>query len=169
MPKKLVFLLDNIEAILAGICFCVLTILINQEVVLRYVFHSPGSFTEEIIRYMFIYCIFLSVPYALKEHAHIVTDVIPQSWPRSIHRFLDLLSTFIFFLFALFMIWVGTTYTSNLIRFERPTEAMGVPMWWFALAVPLGFIATAIRAVQRFVKILRSTASEQEPSIEQQF
>ncbi len=168
MPKKILFLINNIEAIFAGICFCIIVILINQEVVLRYVFHNPGSFTEEFVRYMFIYCIFLSIPYALKENAHIVTDIIPQSWPRNIHLFFNLFSTAVFFIFSLFMIWIGNDYVSNLVRFERPTEAMGVPMWWFAMAVPLGFVITAIRAVQRFVAILRSYNAESQNSVEHQ-
>lgn len=153
MRRYLLQALGNLEAVLAGACFVALTLIINVEVIRRYFFHAPGAYSEEMARYLFIYCIFLSMAYAVKENAHIVTDIVPSSVPVRVGLVIDLFSTLAFFLFALFMIKTGITYTEKMILFERPTEAMAVPLAYFCVAPPLGFAATAFRCLQRFGKL----------------
>lgn len=142
--------LRNLEAVLGGVCFVVLTLIINVEVVRRYCFHAPGAYSEELARYLFIYCIFFSMAYAVKENAHIVTDIVPEKLPFRFRIGLDLFATGVFFFFSLFMIKTGINYTEKMILFERPTEAMAVPLYYFCIALPMGFAITSLRCVQRF-------------------
>lgn len=145
--------LENWEAILAGACFVALTLIINVEVVRRYFFHAPGAYSEELARYLFIYCIFLSMAYAVKEHAHIITDIIPTSIPKRLSLAIDIFATLVFFAFSLFMIKTGISYTEKMILFERPTEAMALPLSYFCIAPPIGFAASAFRCLQRLAKL----------------
>ncbi len=148
--------LSNVEAVLAGICFILLTLIINIEVVRRYCFLSPGAYSEEVARYLFIYSILFSMAYAVKENAHIVTDIIPERLPVRLRTGIDLFATAVFFLFSLFMVKLSMQYMTKMILFERLTEAMAVPLYYFCAALPLGFIATAMRCAERFLRLSKA-------------
>ncbi len=152
MMKKILFFLKHFEEIIAGILFIAMVIVINVEVFNRYFLLSPGAYSEEIAKYLFIWSVFFAMVYAVKENAHIITDVIPEKTPKYIQNLIDIASIVIFILFSIFMIYYGYIYTVKMYQFERLTEAMGAPLYYFCVSVPVGFSLVLLRLVQQLVK-----------------
>ena len=67
MMKKIMFFLKHFEEIIAGILFIAMVIVINVEVFNRYFLLSPGAYSEEIAKYLFIWAVFFAMVYAVKE------------------------------------------------------------------------------------------------------
>ena len=65
------FLERRLEEILAGICVMTMTALVFFQVVMRYVFSMPTSWSDEIAVYAMLWSVYLSVSWAVRERAHI--------------------------------------------------------------------------------------------------
>ena len=149
MKKKILFFLRHFEEIIAGILFVSMVIIINVEVFNRYFLLSPGAYSEEIAKYLFIWSVFLAMVYAVKENGHIITDIIPEKTPIHIKNMIDISSIIIFILFSIFMIYHGYIYTVKMYQFERLSEAMGAPLYYFCVSVPIGFSLVLLRLLQQ--------------------
>lgn len=65
-------LLDSLVALLLA----VMVVLVFGNVVLRYAFNSGITVSEEVSRWLFVWMTFLGAIVALKEHAHLGTDML---------------------------------------------------------------------------------------------
>ena len=152
MMKKILFFLKHFEEIIAGILFVIMVIVINVEVFNRYFLLSPGAYSEEIAKYLFIWSVFFAMVYAVKENGHIITNVIPDKTPLYIQQLIDITSIVIFIIFSIFMIYYGYIYTMKMYQFERLSEAMGAPLYYFCVSVPVGFSLVLLRLIQQLLK-----------------
>lgn len=75
MEKLINGLCRAIEAIIA-LALAVMVVLVFGNVVLRYGFNSGITISEELSRWMFVWLIFLGAIVALKEGAHLGTDML---------------------------------------------------------------------------------------------
>jgi TRAP-type C4-dicarboxylate transport system permease small subunit len=155
MMKKILFFLKHFEEIIAGFLFIVMVIVINVEVFNRYFLLSPGAYSEEIAKYLFIWAVFFAMVYAVKENGHIITNIIPDKTPIYIQQLIDIFSIIIFILFSIFMIYHGYIYTAKMYQFERLSEAMGAPLYYFCVSVPVGFSLVLLRLVQQLFKKMK--------------
>ncbi len=71
-----------LEALIA-LCLAVMVIMVFGNVVLRYVFNSGIAASEEVSRWLFVWLTFLGAIVALKEHAHLGTDMLVARLPRA--------------------------------------------------------------------------------------
>ena len=155
MMKKILFFLKHFEEIIAGFLFIVMVIVINVEVFNSFFLLSPGAYSEEIAKYLFIWAVFFAMVYAVKENSHIITNIIPDRTPKYIQRLIDIFSIVIFILFSIFMIYYGYIYTLKMYQFERLSEAMGVPLYYFCVSVPVGFSLVLLRLLQQLIKKIK--------------
>ena len=143
--RALMWIKDHFEEVLCGVMFVLMTLIINIEVIRRYVFQSPGAYSEEIARYLFIWTTYLGLSFAIREREHIVTDVLPRRLPPKINQIINIVSTTCFAVFAFLMAYFGYRYSFQMVRFERITEAMHIPMVYFCSSVGIGFALAFFR------------------------
>ncbi|MFT4171174.1 MAG: TRAP transporter small permease [Rhodocyclaceae bacterium] len=72
-------LLDGIAAVFLAI----MVVLVFANVVLRYVFNSGISASDEVSRWLFVWVTFLGATAALHDHTHLGTDVLVSRLPRA--------------------------------------------------------------------------------------
>ena len=66
---------------LSALCLAVMVVLVFGNVLLRYAFDSGISLSEEVSRWLFVWMTFLGAIVALKEHAHLGTDMLVAHLP----------------------------------------------------------------------------------------
>jgi TRAP-type C4-dicarboxylate transport system permease small subunit len=69
-----------IEALIA-LCLAAMVVMVFGNVVLRYVFNSGISVSEELSRWLFVWLTFLGAIVALKEHGHLGSDMLVSRLP----------------------------------------------------------------------------------------
>ena len=89
MKRILKLIDDKFEAVLIVIGFLIFTLLINAQVINRYVlsFVEIGNittWTEEMARYIFIFISYLGASLAIKQQANIKIDAIINNTPATI-------------------------------------------------------------------------------------
>ena len=71
-----------LEAVMA-LGLAVMVVLVFGNVVLRYLFDSGITVSEELSRWIFIWVTFLGAIVAMREHAHLGTDALVSRLPRA--------------------------------------------------------------------------------------
>ena len=63
-----------------------LTVLTFYQIVLRYVFNSPSSWSEEAVRFLFVYASFIGAGIGIMEHSHIGIDILVNMLPEKYRK-----------------------------------------------------------------------------------
>jgi TRAP-type C4-dicarboxylate transport system permease small subunit len=81
MLQKIVDRYCQLLSIIMVACLALMVVLVFGNVVLRYAFNSGLSVSEEVSRWLFIWITFLGAIVALREHAHLGSDMLVSRLP----------------------------------------------------------------------------------------
>ncbi|WP_069300448.1 TRAP transporter small permease [Neptunicoccus sediminis] len=123
------------------------------QVITRFVFGAPSTWSEVITRSAMIWSVFLGVAVAFKHGAMISVDMIQNSLPPRLGLALYVLASIGSLIFFSFLLWQGYLMTLRVI--PQSLSALEISIAWVYAALPIGsgFILIAIlgaiiRAVQ---------------------
>jgi len=85
-----------------ALCLMAMVILVFGNVVLRYAFNSGIAMSEELSRWFFVWLTFLGAVVALREHAHLGTEVLVARLPPGAKKAFLLIS----YVLMLFICWL---------------------------------------------------------------
>ena len=103
--KKLLRWLDiNFEPLCMTVTFYLMSGLMFLQVILRFAFHKGFAWGEEVSRFIFVWLVFLSIPYAVRNGRHISIDFIREFLPVSIKKAVMIIVDIVaLVMFALFL------------------------------------------------------------------
>lgn len=135
-------------AAFTGILLCVLA-----QVVFRYALNDPLTWSEELARYLFIWCAFLGWIIASRRGSHLSIDVVATRLPGRAQALVAMAIQLATLLFA----WVLGTRGARLVANNWDVENVAVP---FNLGVvyliePIAAAAIALYALDAFAAALR--------------
>ncbi|MCK6208781.1 TRAP transporter small permease [Bacillus infantis] len=138
-------LLKVLNSILNGIIVTILAGMVGLvflNVVMRYVFDSGITWSEEMARYMFVWIVFLGAVVAAKEKGHLGVDILTSNVPRTVQKVLSLIAnTLVIFVLVLFI--DGLWKMMNLNQMVSG-PATGIPVAFFYLA---GLVASVLMII----------------------
>lgn len=155
MKKVLVWLEDNLETALASIFLFLMLVLGAVQIFCRYLPISPFVWTEELIRYLFVWLVFITIGYAVKTDEHIRITFLKVVLPMKVQYLLDIFSCLCFMAVAVFC--MGESI--NIIEVMRSSGQMATtipnfPLWLLYLAMPVSFVDILIRGTQTIIKTI---------------
>jgi C4-dicarboxylate transporter, DctQ subunit len=125
------------EEVVCGVLLMLMVLLVVVQVAGRYLFSASISFTEELVRYAFVWITFLGAGAAAFRGRHLavsgVTRFLPWWAQRSVNRTKWVLALAL----GGILIWFGSRVVVLQVRTEQTTAVLGIPMWLVGLAVPL--------------------------------
>lgn len=122
--------------------------LIFVQVILRYLFSSSLSWSEELARYLFVWLMWFGVSYAARNRTHLRITVIRDKLPPKGARYMELVVTLVWLGFGLFVVFKGIGMVQSILRFKQVSAALGLPMQYAYLGVPLGAGLMSIRLIE---------------------
>lgn len=134
--------------------------LVFVQVIMRYVFSSSLSWSEELARYLFLWQIWLGASYAVKEHKHLRIEAV-QNMIKSARSKIcfELLATVLWLGFSVFMVFKGGELVKLLFVRGQVSPAMRIPMAYAYASVPVGCILMSIRLVCEIRSLFKEYAS----------
>ncbi len=141
--------LDRTEEYLAVAITAALGVLLTAQIVLRFVFETGYSWTEEIARVMFIWMIFLGAIVGMRRHLHFRVTAGLQMFPPRFRPAAELLGDAILLLFCLAVTWHGLELVYSTLEVDFRLRATGFSMLWPYLIMPLSFGLQALRLIMR--------------------
>jgi TRAP-type transport system small permease protein len=111
---------------LIAACLAVMVLMVFGNVVLRYAFNSGIAVSEELSRWLFVWMTFLGAIVALKEHAHLGTDMLVSRLPRA-GKIVCLAASQVLMLGVTVMLLTGSWEQAK-INLEVEAPVTGAPM-----------------------------------------
>lgn len=146
---------ENFEEVILVSLLILMTLTMGLQITMRYVFHNSLSWSEELVRFMFVWSAFISVPFCIKHGTSIKIDLFRNAFPEKIKKFLLIFDKLI--LLSLFSIL--TYYSIDVVRVTllsgQTSTALGLPMQYVQVSTVLGFGLACIRIVQKLIKVLK--------------
>lgn len=121
------------------------------EVVRREVFAYSSIWGEEIVRYAFIYLVWIGASAAVRERAHIRIDVLLAYLGPRMKALLYIIGDLVMLFVAVMAVWWSFETFSVSWKFGSVSHGLRVSMVWFLAAVPLGFSLMIFRLLQSLV------------------
>lgn len=152
---------DNLEEYILVYSMMFSVALVFIQVVMRYVFSSSLSWSEELARYLFLWQIWLGASYAVKERRHLRIEVVKELIKsRKGKLCFELFSTSLWLIFSLFMVYEGGTLTKVLLWRGQVSPAMRIPMAYAYASVPVGCALMSARLCAEIAKNIRNVFAE---------
>lgn len=144
---------DDLEETLLIWSYLLVVPLLFVQVVSRYVFNHSLTWSEELVRYVFIWQIWLGSSYCVKENRHIRIDVFTDRLSPSVRRAFETFITVICIVFCCFMIYKGQAVMGLVMRMDQKSPAMELPMYFVYSCIPISCALMIVRYVERLFKM----------------
>lgn len=148
--KALKWLDENFEEKLMAAALWSIVIVMGLQVIMRYVFNSSLSWSEEVSRYLFVWMVFLGMSYGIKTGTHMRIDILEHFVPK-LKKSLGILADGCFLLFAVYMIGPGISVLQSIKASGQTSPAGGVPMNIVYTSLFIGFVLVVFRIVQKYI------------------
>ena len=148
-----------LEVVIAA-CLALMVLLVFGNVVLRYIFNSGISVSEEMSRWLFVWLTFLGGIVALREHTHLGTEILVSKL-NATGKKICLLAAYALMLMVCWMFFSGTLEQTK-INWDVTAPSSGASMAWF-YAVGLVFsVSAACILLNDIFKVVTGRVSEAE-------
>lgn len=153
--KVATILNEKLEEWLLSVGLITIVILVIAQSVSRYAFSFPIGWSEELVRFVFIWIAWISASYAVRENSHIRVEILKNMLPVQLKRITEIIVLIIWFSFALFLLVFGTKFIISVGGTEQISPSLGISMWIVYLAIPISGLLMGVRLVQQIVQVIR--------------
>lgn len=144
MNKSFDRVLSKIEEYVLSFSIIAMAILLIVSVVMRAVFNSSLTFSEEIGLALLVLVSFFGLEYCARKGRHISMSIIfDKVSNKNKKRFMILISS-VSFIVMTYLSYIAFKYILSVKRFGTVTPALQIPMYIVYLVVPIGFLIGAI-------------------------
>lgn len=152
MRKVLGWLDENLEKVLCVALMTLMTIIIFIQVIMRYVFQNSLTWSEEFVRYCFIWLVYIGASYGCKRGAHIKIDAALKMYPQKLKKYVVILGDLCVLILAAYIITTGIHLVGFQTAYDKVSPAMGLPLAFVNFAPVAGFGLVMIRQIQTIWK-----------------
>lgn len=144
-----------LAALLQGLCgaACIaIAVLMFSQVLIRYFGEQPLNWSEELIRYLFVWAGFLGAALAQRFQAHVVLDLISASranWALALRRTASVL----FAVFLLFVLVSGVKFAQS--GFGVRSVSLDLPMGYVYIVVPVSAVIMLMFLIEQWSTQIR--------------
>ena len=156
------------------LCLASMVVLVFGNVVLRYVFSSGITFSEEFSRWLFVWMTFFGAIVAMREHSHLGVDSVVSRLPVWGKKFSYILSHLLMIFCCLMLLRGG--WEQTVINMETESAATGLPVSLFygiilifgasALGILVHDLFTMLTGKTREQELIQVKESEEEVDFE---
>ena len=146
--QKLLKAFDYLEEGLIVLCLAFMTGMNFINVISRYCFTNSFSFTEEITVITFVWVSMLGISAGFRRFAHLGMSYFVELTPKKYQAYMALFSMACSLIMIFFMVYEGYTMVENQLMLNAKTAALEIPLAFQGLAIPIGGLFIACRALQ---------------------
>jgi TRAP-type C4-dicarboxylate transport system permease small subunit len=142
----------KVEAVMlaAGVLLMAANTIAN--VIGRFIFRSSIYFTEELNSILIVLITFAGISYAARHGRHIRMSAIFDALPVPARRAMMIAIAAVTSVFMFGLCWFSVGYIVTLAGQGRVLPALGIPVWWSYIWVPVGFFMTGVQYALTAVK-----------------
>jgi TRAP-type C4-dicarboxylate transport system permease small subunit len=146
--------------VLIALALAVMVLLVFGNVVLRYAFNSGIAVSEEASRWLFVWLCFLGAVVALKEGAHLGTDMLVSRLPVAGKK-LCLVLGHVLMLYVTWLFFVGSWQQAR-INLDMAAPVTGAPVAIFYASGVVFSVCAGILLLLKLLRVLTGRVSDAE-------
>lgn len=156
MSKRLLWLLDNLEEILAGFCLVTMIVLMFSQVIARYFFGKAIASAEELARFSFMIAVYLATALTAKQGRHVRVTAQLKIFPLAWRKYFIMLADLVWVFFNAVVIYQGFKLFASMGKQPLISAVLGWNLKYIFLVIPVGFLLQSIRLIQHYVELVRT-------------
>jgi TRAP-type C4-dicarboxylate transport system permease small subunit len=145
---------------LIALALAIMVVLVFGNVVLRYGFNSGITVSEEVSRWLFLWMTFLGAVVALKEHAHLGSDMLVSRLPR-IGKRICLIAGQLLMLYVTWLVFKGSLDQTR-INWDATAPVTGLPLAIVYASGVVFAVSAAVLLVRETWRALSGRATDAE-------
>ena len=139
-------ILNQLLNILAGGSFFAMVVLTCWQVLTRYIFKKPSSWSEELVSYLFAWMTLLGSSLVVGERGHMNIPLLMDRVHDSARKLLAIFSEVIACLFAAVILVLGGVQITRLAMGQM-TSSLGIAIGFFYIVLPLSGILNIVYTI----------------------
>jgi TRAP-type C4-dicarboxylate transport system permease small subunit len=137
--------------------FVILVVVVFYQVLSRYVFNNPPTWTEELARYCQVWIILLTSSICIRKGSHLAVDYFGHRFSLNVKRNLDIVLSGLTVIYVLVVFVFG--WRLVLAGQYQLSPALQVKMSFVYLIFPLSGILMLMEAVLKTASLIKKTKS----------
>ena len=156
--KALRNLLNTILNLLAGLSLTVMVVLTTYQVITRYVFNAPSTWSEELVGYLFAWSTMFGAAIVSGERGHMNIPILVDKFNPPMRKALHIFAEVIALLFSASILVFGGFQVSSLAMGQQ-TSSLGVAVGVFYWVMPICGILMVVYSALNIIGIANGTIS----------
>lgn len=145
-----------IDTITMGACvvlFALMVVIGSYQIITRYVFNTPSTFSEELLTYIFTWMSLLASAYVFGKRDHMRMGFIADKITGTPKKVLDVCIELLILGFSLAaLVWGGSAIMQ--LSMQQKTASLGVPMGYIYTILPACGVIICIYSVLNIVDMI---------------
>lgn len=142
------------EKTLAVSLLVVVVVTLAAQVIARYVFQSPISWSEEIARLALIWLSFVASGFVTAEQGHITVDLVPSRFGPRVTKSLDRIAGLVVLTTCLMLLVGGFRFVWRVWPVHSPSAGVSMSLWYGAAS-----FGSALMAFHTAARLLNQSTS----------
>lgn len=142
------WLLDQLEKVVCAALLLAMTALGFANVVVRYGTNHSLAATEELLTGGFVLLTVFGAAIAARRGQHLAVELISDLLPAGPRRVVIAVAALLSVVLLGASVWFSWQLVLNQMANGMSSYALGLPLWWYSAALPLGFALVLFRFVQ---------------------
>lgn len=160
--SKFLDLIEKLEKFILAVTVPVMIVVMVYQVILRYVFSSSNSWSEELTRYLFIFNVMIAAAIAVRRNSHLQIDILINLLSPKMKKIFTIAATLagIVFLALLFK------YSLDLCAQAKAniSPGVGISMAIPYASMPIGIVLMILTSIEVVLHNLEALISSKEVS-----
>lgn len=142
--------------ILCGAFTVIMVLLVFLQVIFRYVFFYPFSWSEEFSTYIFIWIVLLGAAVGIRKQEHLGISIL-EYFPRTVAMVIELVTNVIIIVF--FGVVLFGSWEVAMVNMVRRASSVDVSMGYIRMALPLMAFFSVVFGIELQFKLIRNWLS----------
>ena len=152
-------LLNKVLNLLAGLSLTVMVVLTTYQVITRYVFNAPSTWSEELVGYMFAWSTMFGAAIITGERGHMNIPILVDKFNPPMRKALHIFAEVIALLFSASILVLGGFQVSSLAMGQQTSSLWGLAVGTFYWVMPICGILMVVYSALNIIGIANGSIS----------
>lgn len=148
-------MLDKFIESFIVILLVIMVIVALWQVISRYVFNSPSTISEELLRYCLIWLAMLGSAYMFGLREHMAMTFFVEKFNEVVRHKLSIISEIIIMLFSILVLGYGGI-NITMLTMRQASAALGIPMGYIYSVLPLSGVLIIFYSILNIINLIKT-------------
>ncbi|MEL7624511.1 MAG: TRAP transporter small permease [Clostridiales bacterium] len=153
--------IEKIEMTILTILFAEVIIIGFLQVICRFILNDSLSWSEELLRFSFIWLTYFAASLGLMKGSHSSVDVVLDRLPPKVHKVARVLIEVLVFVFVVVIFYNATQLIGMQVKTKQLSASMRLPMYVPYLGILIAFGFMIIQIISRLYLVIRTLIKPQ--------